>query len=128
MSSLLEEFRGMLKLHQTEYSKSLKKLSPSSFTAQEFAHLRGQLAYIATSTRPDNAFVSAQLAQVKPQDATVNSVISDLVENPRGIGFAKLDLETLQVRGYADALFDKNADYTSQLGMAFVLSYSYGNE
>ncbi len=36
---------GMVKLHQTKYAQSLKKLSPSSFTAQEFAHLRGLLAY-----------------------------------------------------------------------------------
>ncbi len=44
-----------IKLHQTEYATSLKKLSPSSFTYKEFSHLRGQLAWIATSSRLDTA-------------------------------------------------------------------------
>ncbi len=77
--------------------------------------------------------MSAQLAQVKPEDATashvrtLNSAISHLVKNPRGIGFIKLDAETLQVRRYADASFANNADYTSQLSMVVVLSDAHGN-
>ncbi len=77
--------------------------------------------------------MSAQLAQVKPQDAivnhgrTLNSAISHLVKHARAIGFIKLDLETRHVRRYADASFANNADYTSQLGMVVVLSGSHAN-
>ncbi len=41
--------------------------------------------------------------------------------------FPKLDIDTLQVRGYADASFANNADNTSQLGMVIVLADGKGN-
>ncbi len=105
-----------IKLHQTEYTTSLKKLSPSRFMDKEFCHLRGQLACIATSSRPDTAFANAQLAQVEPVDATpshvrtLNSTVSHLTLHRRGIYFPKLDMDTLPVRGYADASFANNTD------------------
>eukprot|EP00171_Calliarthron_tuberculosum_P000757 IDg757t1 len=65
-----------LKLSQQKYARTLVLLSPSKFTPDGFARLRGQLSYIANSTRPDASFSSAQLAQVKAIDATATDARS----------------------------------------------------
>ncbi len=95
----------MVSLHQTEYAASLKKLSRSNFTNKEISHSRGQLPYIATSSRPDTDFASAQLAEVKRSDAsashvrTLNSAVSHLNRHPRGTCLPKLDMDTLKGAG-----------------------------
>ncbi len=53
----------LLFLHLEEYAKSLSLSSLSRFTPEQVPHLRGQLAFIASNTRPDIALVSAQLAK-----------------------------------------------------------------
>ncbi len=80
---------------QQNYSITLEKISPKDFSPDAFAHLRGQLAYVATSTRPDLAYINAKLAQVPFSRATaddvrlLNSAVKVLKENPRGLTFPK---------------------------------------
>lgn len=129
---VVTELEGMRKINQEAYTATLEKISTSGYTSDDFSHLRGQVAYICTSTRPDSSFVGAQLAQVKPCDATakdvrlLNSAVTHLQSNPRGIMFPKLDLDSLVLRGYADASF-ANADTSSQLGMVILLCDRNGN-
>ena len=66
----ISEFNSGFTLSQQEYSQSLKTLSTKHFTSEEFALERGQLAYVATSTRSDVAYLYAKLAQVVSSKAT----------------------------------------------------------
>ena len=70
----ISKFSNGLRISQLEYSQSLKTISPKHFTSKEFAHLRGRLAYVATSTRPDVAYSNAKLAQVFSSSATPANV------------------------------------------------------
>ena len=114
-------------LSQQSYVDKLVKISPDSFTPEDFAHLRGQLAYVATSTRPDVAYLNAKLAQITSREASakdvhcLNNAIRTLQKHPRGLKYPKLDIESLKIRGYADAGFATNKDHSSQLGMIVVL-------
>ena len=57
-----------LSVNQHEYVSSLKPLNTKSYRDREFAHLRGQLGYIATSTRTDVAYIYATAAQTKAKE------------------------------------------------------------
>ena len=52
-----------LHCHQIPYAQEIKLLNPATISNPDFwktfAHVQGQLVYVATSTRPDFAFVSA---------------------------------------------------------------------
>jgi len=50
-----------VRMQQLQYASTVKKVS-SSCTAEEFATLRGKIAYLASSTRPDLSFYAARLA------------------------------------------------------------------
>ena len=121
------------KLSQQEYSHSLKTLSNKHFTSEEFAHVRGQLAYVATSTRPDVAYLNAKLAQVVSSKTTaadvrlLNSAVKKVKEHPRSLLFPKLDRSSLVIRGYAAASSATNEDHSSQLGMVVLLCEDNGN-
>ncbi len=128
------KFNGcVVVLHQNEYAQSLSKISPSRFTPEEFGHLRGQVAYISSNTRPDTSRVSAQLARVKVEDASPSDVrllsaaAAHLKAHSRGILFTRLDLSTLVIRGYSNAAFAHNENSTSQLGMVIVLFNAHGH-
>ncbi len=51
----------------------------------------------------------------------LSEVVELLKTRQRGIMFPKLDLKTVCIRGYADAVFASNTDLTSQLGMIIFL-------
>lgn len=131
-STIMRTSNGYV-LTQEEYSEKLVMLSPNNFTSEEFAHLRGQLAYVATSTRPDVSYVNAKLAQVvstkaEPSDVRlVNAAVKTLQKHRRGLCFPKLDLSSLVVRGYADAGFSTNSDNSSQLGIVVTLCDKHDN-
>ena len=48
--------------HQKDYCSSITSKNASQYTAEEFAHLRGKLAYAATTSRPDLAYLNAKLS------------------------------------------------------------------
>ena len=122
-----------LHCHQTPYAQEIELLDPATISNPDFwktfAHARGQLAYVATSTRPDVAFVNAQLAQVKAGPATLkdltllNSAVSHVQNVPVGIKYPKLEggSSELSICGYADAAFANNDDLTSKLDMIIVV-------
>ena len=117
------KFGNGLKIDQVAYSTSLKYIDVKTFTQTEFAHLRGQVAYLANTTRPDIAYSSAIMAQTKATEATkedavlFNSTLELLQSRPHGLIFSKLDFETIQIMGYADAGFATNKYLTSQLAI-----------
>ena len=112
--------------HQKDYCSSITGKNVSQYTAEEFAHLRGKLAYAATTTRPDLAYLNAKLSQVKAFNAgkedflMLNRAIKKIKE-PRSINIPALDLETIHIVGYCDASFASNADLSSQLGFVVLL-------
>ncbi len=122
---VVEENNDSLVLHQNEYAQSLSKISPSRFTPDEFGHLRGQVAYISSNTRPGTARVSAQ--HHPPTLGYSNAAVAHLKAHRRGISFTRLELSTLVIRGYSEAAFANNEDSTSQLGMVIVLCDAHEN-
>ena len=111
----------------------MKNISPTHFPSDEFAHLRGQLAYVVTSSRPDVAYLNAKLAQVVSSSATpadvrlLNSAVKKIKDHSRSLLFPKLDRSSLVVRGYADAGFATEEDHSSQLVMVVLLCDDHGN-
>ncbi len=61
-------------ISQQEYANSLQKISVNSLNERDLKHLPGQLAYIASSTRPDVAFNYAWLSKVKASGSSVEHV------------------------------------------------------
>jgi len=57
------------RLSQEEYSSAIQGIS-HQVSKEEFAHIRGQVAYVSCSTRPDVAYLSGQLSQVMAAKAT----------------------------------------------------------
>ncbi len=60
--SVIDRIGEIFLIQQKEYAMYFSPLSPSRFSANDIAHRRGQLAYIATNNLPDTTFFSAQLA------------------------------------------------------------------
>ncbi len=63
----------------------------------------------------------------KEEARLLNSVVQLLKQRKRGIIFSKLDINSIQVRGYADAGFATNSDLTSQIAMLVLLMDNFGN-
>lgn len=104
----------------------MKLLDPNRFSGKQFAHSRGQLAYVACGTRKDVSFAVAQLSGIPAERATpheakeLNKHISVVKENVPFV-IPKLDSNSLQIVGCADADFANNNDAASQLGIAILL-------
>ena len=130
--SILKE-GNCFELSQSNYAESLHPLNSSNFTPEQFAHLRGQLAYIAHLTRPDVAYSSARLSQVKPEEVSrsdvllLNHAVNKCRKNPLSLHIPKLDLDSLYICGYSDASFASNKDLTSQLAMVILLADANNN-
>ncbi len=116
---------AMLRVHQSQNSLSLRALD-QNFTPEQFSHLHGQLAYIASSTRPDVSFCVAKLSQCRPENATksearVMKKVLDTLRIPNTLVYRRINPESLVICVYADASFAGNVDHSSQIGMAIVL-------
>ena len=61
-------------VNQHEYANSPKPLNTKSYRDRDFAHLRGQLGCIATSLRPDFAYIYATAAQTEAKEAEPEDV------------------------------------------------------
>ena len=60
---------------------------------------------------------------VEDDTKTLNKRLSWQIENAtRGLKFVKLDINTLQLLAFTDALFANNKDLSSQIGYVLVLS------
>ena len=79
-------------------------MSPQTFTAKNFAHFCGRLAYIAANTRADVAFLSAKLALVKAENVTeddanlLNSIVRKLKTNQIDLTCPKLYLSSIKIQ------------------------------
>ena len=85
-------------------------------------------------TRPDICIDANKLAQVtennfKIQDVKYYNKIIDYLKytKERTLKMKKLDLNSLQIRVYSDALFETNYDKSSQWGCIVVLCDKYDN-
>ncbi len=82
---------GVLSANQINYGNTFKCLDLSRFTPKDFSHLRGQIGYIASGTRPDVGFNYAFLSQVKADEATksdaqeLNSSVKKIQKSKLGI-------------------------------------------
>lgn len=124
--------RHAIRMHQIPYTSQLGQLK-KDYGSDDFATLRGQVAYAAACTRPDVSFISAKLAQLNPESTNedhvklLNHAVKHLPNQELGLVFRKLDLESLRVVGYSDASFAGNDDLSSQLGMIVLLMDSKNN-
>lgn len=104
--------------------KKLKLLSPTSIDHDAFRSVRGQLLYIAQTTRPDISYRVSQLCQVKHKHATrkhiklLNDTIQHLKETTNvKLRYRKMDKDSLKLYCFVDIEYNTNEDHTSQLGM-----------
>ncbi|KAA8498413.1 Transposon Ty1-OR Gag-Pol polyprotein [Porphyridium purpureum] len=93
---------------------------------KEFQQVRGQLAYVATGTRPDILCAVAQLSQVTTTTFTheharlLRAACRQVTDFPRCLFFNDLR-SPFRLRVYADASYASNPDHTSQIGFAIFL-------
>lgn len=116
------------RMQQLHYASKVTELAQPS-TAEDFASLRGKIAYIATSTFLNLLYYAARLAQCKPENADKNAQrlaceACTLLQTPSALLNRQLDIESLRINSYADASFASNAELSSQLGM-FVFLKNY---
>ena len=116
-------------IHQQEYSSHIKPL-PTDATFIEFRSSRQKLMWLC-NTRPDIACATNKLTQITEQTygnqaiKDLNKVVHYIQRTPmRGLHYPKLDLDSLQLRAYADSSFANNADSTTQLGFIVILTDS----
>jgi hypothetical protein len=98
-------------------------------TKDQFVAQRARGAYISSVCQPEAAFdlsVAAQATDITADDMkALNRRIQWQIENAsRGIRFAKLDKNTLQILVFSDASFANNRDLSSQMGYIIVLADS----
>lgn len=111
-------------VEQNAYTSCLKSEYPR--TAKEFATARGKASYATASTRPDQACAINQASQVRAtlaenaDHASLTAAIKAL-NSPRELVFPALDMDTLEIRVYADASWANNKDLSSQLGFMIYL-------
>lgn len=117
---------GEFFLSQSHYMKSLTTL-PKDADITQFRRARSMLAW-TLHCRPKYACIVNKSAQVTEKTLSkkhindLNRAIRDAQQNPsRGLTFAKLDIDTVHLRVYADASFASNDDLTSQLGFLILL-------
>ncbi|CDF36780.1 unnamed protein product [Chondrus crispus] len=128
------EFYGMqiestpgssVRIHQPDHIQRIEML-PEDATFEHFRSARAALAWI-THTRPDIACYVNKAAQVTEKAfesrhiEAFNRCIKYLKREPLQLSFDPLNIETLQIRVYADAAFGTNLDCTSQLGYVIML-------
>jgi hypothetical protein len=106
-------------------------INPKSFTSipngpvprtpSAFATARGKLSYATTSTRPELSCSVNQSAQIRADLAKerdfvkLDAAIAQGHENDIWLHFPALELESVELRVYADASFANNTDLSSQL-------------
>lgn len=108
---IIRELDEGYRLHQQQYAKSLKKIDSNNFTANGFSHLREQVSFIAHGTILDILYFVSKLAQIKTNETeaknacTLNGILSTLQLVEKGINLPKLEMDSFQISGYADAGF-----------------------
>ena len=116
---------GSVRIHQPDHIQRIEML-PEDATFEHFRSARAALAWV-THTRPDIACYVNKAAQVTEKAferghiKAFNLCIKYLKKEPLHLSFDPLNIETLQIRVYADAAFGTNLDCSSQLGFIIML-------
>ncbi len=113
----------------------MKKLKPVTMdcTPKMFANLRGQIGYVANTTRPDIAFNYASMTQTRAETSDaqsfklLNSTLDMLQQRELGLVLPKLGIQNTSIREYSDAGFVHSGALTSQLSMVIVLIDNFRN-
>jgi len=100
----------------------------------KFRTIRGQLLFIAQSSRPDISYDVSQLCQVRYADIVkkdiklLNQIVTHVKETKDlKLKFKKLKKETLRLLVFVDSGYNTNRDRTSQLGVIIFLADEENN-
>jgi hypothetical protein len=115
---------------ETDMSDYIAKLAfPLEQSWKTFASLRAKLAWLVYA-RPDVCARVAKLAQVTEQNFRTDAkkyflMLEDCFQQVQKydifLKYPALDLDSLYIRGYADASFGMNVDGSSQIGYCILL-------
>ncbi len=129
-------------IHQNDYcgyinvphvrTNNLEEFICDHSIQKEFATIRGQIAYVCSSTRPELSHYAATFSQVtrKRRRHKHVSILQKAVlvaKEPAGIELPSLDISSIHVAGYADGSFASNSDLSSQLGFIVLLTDKHDN-
>ena len=121
-------------IDQLFYHQKLESLEASASWSY-FCSMRMKLTWLAHS-RPDLLVDISQIWQVTEQNFTddqlmitkrLNTSIKYANDNPAQMTYPKLDLATLRMVCYSDAVFTSNADFTTQLGRILLIADANGH-
>lgn len=131
-SEIFRSTSGAYHMHQRQYVTDL----PAPKTPRNpaaFATVRGKMAYASNNTRVDVTCAVNQLSQVIAGKATeadfkrLDSCLERLHNNDLVLNFPALDIESLELRVYADSSFANNEDLSSQIGYVVFLCDKHDN-
>ena len=121
-SFLITRGHNKLKLSQDQHIGKLTTTSVTDIDRDAFAKVRGQLLFIAQSSRLDIAYSVAQLCQVQKQSISkahtklLNDTIMHLQgKNELALKYSPLDPRSLKLYVFVDSGYNTNHDATSQL-------------
>lgn len=130
---VIEKSEHGLRMFQDVHIKKLRLLKEDVIDHDAFRTVRGQLLFIAQSSRPDIAYHVAQLCPVAYKDTKPKHlrVLNEVVEHVKksatlALKYPKLDQSTLRLYVFVDSGYNTNADHSSQLGIVIFLADATG--
>jgi hypothetical protein len=124
----------MLKLtpgRQMDKINTIRIQKDTNEAKADYITQRARGAYIATICQPEVAFKFAHAAQFQDPPLKQFKLLNQGLEwqranKDRGLKYVPLDLTTLKIVTFMDASFANNADMSSQIGFAVVLTDASG--
>lgn len=112
-----------ISMDQHTHIERLQTINQNDPSPEKFRSVRGQLLFIAQSSRPDVAYSVAQLCQVPYKEVQEKHIriLNETVEHLKNtsklaLQYPILDKQNLSLYVFVDAGYNTNADGTSQLG------------
>lgn len=124
--SFFSEVDSTFVMQQSKYINGIDYDS-HSFTSEDFAYLRGKIAYATNQTAPQFTCRLNMLAQItvdqveKSDHKHLRKLLADMKADCTGLTYQRLDMSSAAIRVYTDASFAQNRDLSSQLGWCVYL-------
>jgi hypothetical protein len=116
--------RNLIEINQASHIERLALLRDTNIDQDMFRTVRGQLLFIAQSTRPDVSYAVAKLCQIPYEQATTNdaNLLNQIVKYLRAtkdltLKYHALDKNTLKSYAFVDSGYNTNIYHASQLSV-----------
>lgn len=134
LGCIINRIHNTITLCQNEHISRLKHTDIHTLDRDFFRTVRGQLLFIAQSSRPDISYAVAQLCQIPYEDISLqecqslNLIATHLKETIElQLQYRPLDKHSTKLYVFTDSGYNSNRDKTSQLGLFICLVDKHDN-